>query len=408
MSRPPFLHPFAKPASEDFISIVGGEGCYVWDADGRRYLDAMASLWYCNIGHGRGEVADAVAEQQRTLGAFHTFDKFTNEPADALCATIANVAPGAGSRVFLTSSGSEAVDSAIKLARIAHAVAGRPERTTIVSRTPSYHGVTYGGLSATGLPANREHFGPLVGDIVQVDKDDLAALEAVFDERGDRIAAVIAEPVVGAGGVYPPAPGYLEGVRRLCDEHGAWLILDEVICGFGRLGTWWGGERFGVRADLTTFAKGVTSGYVPLGGVIVGPHVLAALDADQALVLRHGHTYSGHPTACAAGVVVLDIMTREGLFDRVEHIGKRLSAGLEQLVDDGLIAEARGDGAVWAAGLHGDDAQAVRDRMLVEGVIARPIGTDTIAFCPPLVIEGEDIDRCVDGLRAALTGDGEA
>ncbi|MDQ3538905.1 MAG: aminotransferase class III-fold pyridoxal phosphate-dependent enzyme [Actinomycetota bacterium] len=404
-SAPPaFLHPFAKPTATEFMRIVSGEGAIVTDDHGRSYVDAMGSLWYCNVGHGRAEIADAVAQQLRKLAAFHTFEKFTNDPADQLCEELVAIAPVEGARVFLTSSGSEAVDSAIKIARLAHAVGGQPQRQVIVSRRPSYHGVTYGGLAATGLPLNQEHFGSMLPDVVQTPHDDLGAVEAVFAERGERIAAVIAEPVIGAGGVYPPVVGYLQGLRRLCDEHGAWLILDEVICAFGRLGSWWGAERFGVRPDLVTFAKAVTSGYVPLGGVVIGGPVRRVLESDPALVLRHGHTYSGHPTACAAGLAALAITRREGLLDRASKIGERLASGLRSLADDGLIAEARGDGAVWAAGLHPDtDAVQVRDRMLTTGVITRPIGTATLSFCPPLVISDDDVDRCVTSLETAIT-----
>jgi adenosylmethionine-8-amino-7-oxononanoate aminotransferase len=303
-------------------------------------------------------------------------------------------------RVFLTCSGSEAVDAAIKLARVAHWCAGDRDRQLVVSRKPSYHGVTYGGATATGLLANQEGFGPLVGGVVQVDKDDLEAIERLFAERGQEVAAVIAEPVVGAGGVYPPVPGYLEGLRRLCDEHGAFLILDEVICGFGRLGRWWGAQRYGVVPDLVTFAKAVTSGYQPLGGVLVGGRVRAPLEADESFLLRHGHTYSGHPAAAAAGLVALEITRREGLLERATKVGERLAAGLNSLRDDGKVAEVRGDGAVWAVGLRPDQsAPALRDGMLERGVIPRPIGANTLAFCPPLVIEDADIDRCVTALE---------
>ena len=399
---PAYLHPFARPAAQDFITIVEGRGARVTDDQGREYIDAMASLWYCNVGHGRAEIADAVAGQMKRLAGFHTFEKFSNEPADAAAALIAELAPVADSRVFFTSSGSEAVDSALKLARLAQAVRGQPQRRVVISRRPSYHGVTYGGLAATGLPANQEHFGAMLPDVIQTDKDDLNAVAAVFEERGDEVAAVIAEPVIGAGGVYPPVEGYLEGLRRLCDEHGALLIFDEVICGFGRLGTWWGSQRYGVQPDLTTFAKAVTSGYLPLGGVVVAPAVRAMLEADSSLVLRHGNTYSGHPSACAAALVALDITRREGLIDRADKIGARLAAGLRSLLDDGKVADVRGDGAVWAVGFDDVDAVAVRDEMLPLGVIARPIGNATISFCPPLVIADEDLDRCVEALERAL------
>ena len=402
MTVPAFLHPFARPAAEDFVTIVSGSGARVTDSNGTEYVDAMASLWYCNVGHGREEIVDAVATQMRRLDAFHTFERFSNEPAEQVCDVIASLAPVPQSRVFLTSSGSEAVDSALKIARLAQAVKGEPRRSVVVSRRPSYHGVTYGGLAATGLPANQEHFGAMLADVVQTPHDDLAAVEALFAQRGDEIAAVIAEPVIGAGGVYPPVAGYLQRLRWLCDQHGAWLILDEVICGFGRLGTWWGAQRYDVRPDLLTFAKAVTSGYQPLGGVLVAPAVRDVLESDPALVLRHGHTYSGHPVACAAGLAALEITRREELLDRAGKIGARLSDGLESLRADGLVDDVRGDGAVWAVGLEDLDAAAVRDEMMSHGVIARPIGTATVSFCPPLVIEDDDIDRCVAALGAAV------
>lgn len=400
----PFLHPFAKPAAaaSSFTTMVRGEGALVWDVDGRRYIDAMASLWHCNIGHGRAEVAEAVAVQIGALETYHCFDRFSNAPADELADRLVQLAPVANSRVFLTSGGSEAVDSAIKLARLAQALSGHPDRTMIVSRTPSYHGVAYGGMTLTGLPNNRAHFGPGMGGAVQVPKDDLDAVRAVFTEHPDRVAAVFAEPVIGAGGVYPPAEGYLAELRALCDEHGAYLVLDEVICGFGRLGAWSGGEHYGVHADLTTFAKGVTSGYIPLGGVLLAPSVHEPLSADPTTMLMHGYTYSGHATACAAALACLNITEREGLLQRATEIGKRLSEGLQGLSEDGLVAEVRGAGAMWAVQLHpAVDAVAVRDRVLDAGVIVRPIGS-ALAMCPPLVITDEDVDTVLSVLREML------
>ncbi len=406
MPRSPFLHPYAKPAAEAdaFVTIVRGEGALVWDDQGNRYVDALASLWYCNVGHGRVEIVDAVTAQLHTLENFHTFDRFTNEPTEQLAATLVDLAPMEGTRVFFTCSGSESVDSAIKLARIAMFLRGEPERRVIVSRTNAYHGVTYGGLSAQGLPLNQQGFGPLLPDVVIVPHDDLAAVEALFAERGDQIAAVLAEPVIGAGGVYPPAAGYLEGLRRLCDTHRALLVFDEVISGFGRLGTWWGAQHYGVRPDMVTFAKAVTSGYQPLGGVLVGPAVREPLESDPAFVLRHGHTYSGHPAAAAAALANLDIIRSEGLVERAKHVGQRLAAGLQRLVEDGTIAGARGDGAVWAGLLpNGVSATEVREALMRRGVIARPLGDTAIAFCPPLVIEDADLDTVVDSFADAVT-----
>jgi putrescine aminotransferase len=382
--RPAFLHSYARPAAgpEAFIKIVRGEGATVWDDLGNSYVDALASLWYCEVGHGRKRIVDAVTKQMHEIAGFHTMK-------DA--------------RVFLTTCGSESVDTAIKLARLAHYVGGHPEKTVIISRKPSYHGVSYGALSATGLPANQEGFGPLLGDVVQVAHDSLHELDKVLHDRGPEVAAIIAEPVIGAGGVYPPVDGYLEGLRSKADKHGAFLILDEVICGFGRTGKWWGAQRYNVRPDLVTFAKGVTSGYQPLGGVLVGPAVRGPLEADAKLILRHGNTYSGHPACCAAALPNLDIIDEEGLVARAEHIGKRLSTGLRSLVDGDAILDVRGVGAVWAAVFdQGVPALEVREELLIRGVIARPIGTDVMAFCPPLVIDDADIDHCVEALGESV------
>ncbi len=398
---PALLHPFAKPALEDYITIVRGKGAAVWDASGKRYVDGLASLWYCNVGHGRTEVANAVARQMAQLETYHCFERFTTPAADELAERLVALAPVPGSRVFLTSGGSEAVDTALKLSRIAHAQAGRPERTIAISRTPSYHGVSYGAMTLTGLPLNRKDFGPGVGDVVQVDKDDLDAVRAVFEAHPGHVAAVFAEPVVGAGGVWPPAPGYLQGLRALCDEHGAHLVFDEVICGFGRLGTLFAGSHFGVAADITTFAKGVTSGYIPLGGALLAPIVHEALSADPEFVLRHGYTYSGHSTAAAAALACLDLTEREGLLDRAKRIGERLEPQLKALEAEGLVTDVRGVGALW--GVSVPDPFGTRDRMLDLGVIVRPIAPVSLAMCPPLVITDDDLDAIPAALRTALT-----
>jgi putrescine aminotransferase len=402
----PLLHPFAKPAAGAgaFTRIVRGEGALVFDDHGRRYVDAMASLWYCNVGHGRTEIAHAVAAQLGELENYHLFERFVNPRAEELAARLVELAPVPGSRVFLTSGGSEAVDTALKLSRVAHAQAGHPERTIVLSRRPSYHGVTYGGMALTGLPLNRKDFGNGMADVVQVDKDDLDGVRQVFEDNPGKVASVFTEPVIGAGGVWPPVPGYLEGLRALCDEHGAHLVFDEVICGFGRLGSTFAGTHFGVQADLTTFAKGVSSGYVPLGGVLVGPAVHEALSADPTFVLRHGYTYSGHAAACAAGLVCLDITEREGLAARATAVGDRLSTGLRGLRDADLLTDVRGVGALWGVSLHeGLDPVVVRDRMLNDGVVVRPITPSTLAICPPLVIQDDDVDLIVSIMQSALT-----
>ncbi len=402
-----FLHPFAKPAKERFITLVKGEGSVLWDVDGNEYIDGMASLWYCNVGHGRTEIADAVAAQIGQLETYSCFDPFTNPMADAIAERVAALAPIDDARVFLCGSGSESIDTAMKLARLAHVRAGHPERTLIISRMRGYHGTNYGGTTAQGLPPNKEGWGPLVPDVVQVPGDDIEALATLMAERSSEIAAVITEPVQGAGGVWPPEEGYLESVRRLCDQHGALLIFDEVITGFGRLGQWFGSIHYGVTPDLITFAKAVTSGYQPLGGVIVGKAVTDPLEADADYVLKTGYTYSGHASVAAAALTNLDIIEREGLLGEASRIGARLSAGLRSLADDGVIASVRGDGAVWAAGMHpGVDAAAVRDHMLTSGVIVRAIADHSCAMCPPLVTTDAQVDRIVDAMSTALASVG--
>jgi putrescine aminotransferase len=399
---PAFLHPFASPARSEFISIVRGEGATIWDADGREYVDAMASLWYCAVGHGRLEIADSVARQLGTIAAYSCFEPFTNGPADELAERVAALTPMESARVFFCDSGSEAIDTAMKLSRLAHALSGHPERTLVISRERGYHGVNFGGTSAQGIALNRAGWGPLVPDVVQAPSDDVEALAVLMAERSEQLAAVLVEPVQGAGGVYPPPIDYLADLRRLCDRHGALLIFDEVITGFGRLGSWFAAEHYGAVPDLTTFAKAITSGYMPLGGVLVGERVRAALEADPAYLLRHGYTYSGHAAACAAGLANLAIMEREGLVERSLGVGARLGDGLGALAADGTIDHARGDGAVWAAGLRPDqDAPSIRDTMLARGVITRAIGPDTLTFCPPLVTTDDQIDRIVDTLAAS-------
>lgn len=395
-----FLHPFAPTAKDDFVTIVGGEGAEVWDAAGNRYIDGMASLWYMNVGHGHPRMVSAIAEQAASLAAYNTFDPWTNEPTEALAARIDALAP-IDARVFFGSSGSEAVDTAMKLARLTHVLEGHPERTIIVSRERGYHGVNYGGTSAQGLPANKQGWGPLLTDVLQVPADEPEAMARVFDEHGGRIAAVLTEPVQGAGGVFPPAAGYLEGLRQICDAHGALLVFDEVITGFGRTGNWFAASHYGVHPDLITFAKAVTSGYVPLSGVVVGPRVWEALEADGG-VLRHGYTYSGHPLATRAGLEALSITEDEGLLDRVPALESAFREGLGALAADGLVADVRGVGAVWAVTVNdGVDAAAVRDRLLDRGVIVRPIGSH-LAVCPPLVITHAQVDRMLDALATEL------
>ena len=397
-----FLHAFAKPSSESFHNIVKGDGALLWDDTGKQYIDAIGSLWYCQIGHGRSEMADAIAAQVRQLETYSTFDPFTNPLADAVCDRIADLSPFDDARVFLCGSGSEAIDTAMKLARVAHVQAGDSNRVVIISRDRGYHGTNYGGTSAQGLPLNKIGYGTLLADVIQVDADDIEAMSLAVEQHQGRLAAIIAEPVQGAGGVWPATQEYLQGLRRLCDDAGAFLIFDEVITGFGRLGTWFGAQHFGVTPDMITFAKGVTSGYQPLGGVICGERVRAALETDPNFFLRTGYTYSGHATVCAAALKNIDIIEREGLLARATAIGARLEQGLAALTADGALTGYRGAGAIWAGALpDGVDATIVRDTMIDAGVIARSI-PGCVAVCPPLVITDDQIDAVLDALATAL------
>ena len=397
----PLLHAFAPPAKAeaDFVNIVRGEGSLLWDDAGNEYVDGLASLWYCQVGHGRTEIVDAVAEQMRRLEAYNIFDPFTNEPAARAAAMIVERSPHPDGRVFLGCSGSEAVDTVLKMARQYHQLAGDAERQVVVRRTHGYHGTNFGGTSAQGIAPNREGWGDLVPHFEEIPNDDLEAAATLFADRGDRIAAVISEPIQGAGGVHLPPDGYLEGLRRLCDDHGALLIFDEVISGFGRTGQWFGAQHFGVTPDLITFAKGVTSGYLPLSGVIASRRVCEAFE-EPGFVFRTGYTYSGHPASCAAGIANLELMDAEGLVERANHVGGRIRSGLAALQADGLIESWRGTGAVYAAEL-GRDSIPVRNEMMANGVIVRPIGT-CLAICPPLIISDDEVGRVLDTMAEAL------
>ena len=396
------LHPFSPPAmaEESFIEIVCGEGSLVFDAEGKDYVDGMANLWLCQVGHGRAEIVDAVTTQMRQIEAYNTFTPFTNGPAARVAEMIVERSPHPDGRTFLGCSGSEAVDTALKLARLVQQRRGAEGRQVVIKRTNGYHGTNFGGTSAQGIAPNREGWGELVPHFLEVPHDDLEAVASIFAEQGDRIAAVLTEPLQGAGGVFPPAEGYLEGLRRLCDDNEALLIFDEVICGFGRTGQWFGAQTFGVTPDLITFAKGVTSGYLPLSGVIVSRLVCNELEEDPGFLLRTGYTYSGHQASCAAGMANLQVMTDEGLDRRANHVGEKLREGLSALEADGLIESWRGMGAVYAAEL-GRDSIPVRNEILEEGVIVRPIGT-SLAICPPLVITDDEVGRIIDTMASAL------
>ena len=341
---------WAKVDGHELV-LVRGEGCRVWDADGNEYLDGTAGLWFANVGHGRAEIADAVAAQLRTLAAHHVFGDHANQPALELATRLADLAPVPDAAVFFGSGGGEAIDTAAKIVRRYWALVGQPQRTVIVSRRFAYHGTNAYGTSLSGIPAVRDGFGTLVGDVTEVAHDDADELARTLDELGDRAAAFIGEPMIGAGGAIPPPEGYWPAVERICRERGVLLIADEVISGFGRLGRWFGCERYGFTPDLMTCAKGISSGYVPLGAVVVSGHVRAPFWDENAAPFLHGGTYAGHPAACVAGLVNLDILEREGLVDRAAALELFLHDLLSPLLELPGVAEVRSAGLAGAVEL---------------------------------------------------------
>ena len=408
-----YWHPFANMAAVagNELTIARGEGSYVFDTDGRRYLDGTASLWYANVGYGRTEIADAVAQQLTTLHAFHTFGDFTNQPAEDLASRIASLSPDTGSKVFLTSGGSDSVDSAAKLARRYFAETGEPDRTVFIIRDWAYHGMHGYGTSLAGLAPNLEGTGPLIEQVVKVPHDSVDALIDTIEDVGPhRIAGLYCEPVIGAGGVRPVGRDYLEKARGLVGDAGGLFIADEVITGFGRVGDWFASTRFDLEPDLITFAKGVTSGYAPLGGVIVSPRVSAPFWTGDGALWRHGYTYSGHTASCTAALVNLDIMEREGLPARARQLEQELMDALQPLQSHPLVDHVRGGVGAMAAvqldleAVAADPTLAARaaNASREAGVITRAIAGGGLQASPPLIITPEQVEELAAGLRAGL------
>ena len=396
------LHGFSlsNKAEADFINIVSAKDCTLIDDQGKQYIDAMASLWLCQIGHGNSKVINAIKDQLDHLQTYNTFDPFTNTPAAEAAETIRRVSPHPEGRVFLGCSGSEAVDTALKLARMFHQRRGDPDRQIIIRRPAGYHGVNIGGTSVQGIEPNRIGWGDLLPHVLEIPNDDIEETASLFAQHGARIAAVICEPVQGAGGVIVPPDGYLSGLRRLCDQHGSLLIFDEVICGFGRTGEWFGSDTFGVKPDMLTFAKGVTSGYLPLSGVITSKELNEELTSNEAAKLMHGYTYSGHPTAAVAAIANIEVIESEGLVAEAQRIGKQMESGFKALLGDSTIESFRGIGGIWACEI-GEGSIPARDEMIKNGIVCRGIG-QALAFCPPLIITNNEIGIIFDTLSDVL------
>ncbi|MBQ28738.1 MAG: aspartate aminotransferase family protein [Acidimicrobiaceae bacterium] len=396
------LHAFSLPSKSeaDYINIVSAKDCTLVDDQGKQYIDGMASLWLCQIGHGNAKVINAIKDQLDQLQTYNTFDPFTNEPARQAAEAIRRVSPHPEGRVFLGCSGSEAVDTVLKLARMFHQRRGDSDRQIIVRRTGGYHGVNVGGTSVQGIEPNRVGWGDLLPHVVEIPNDDIEEAATLFAQHGSRIAAVICEPVQGAGGVIMPPDGYLEGLRRLCDQHGALLIFDEVICGFGRTGQWFASQTFNVTPDMLTFAKGVTSGYLPLAGVIISQALSEELTVDETAKFMHGYTYSGHPTPAAAAIANIEVIEEENLVDAAQRIQQRMSEGFTALLGDGMIQSFRGIGGIWACEI-GEDAIPARNAIIDRGVVCRGIG-EALALCPPLIITDDEIGTIFDTFSDVL------
>ena len=417
------------PYGEDWSKlpvIVSGDGCHITDDKGNRYIDGLAGLFTTQVGHGRAELAEVAATQMKELGFFPNWS-FQHPRSLELAAKIAEIAPGDLNSTFFVSSGSEAVETVIKLARQYHKANGEPGRYKFISRDIAYHGTTLGALSVTGLPTFKAPFEPLPGGFYHVkntqqDPEGAAdAIEQMIEAEGaDQIAAVILEPVQNAGGCLVPPPEYWKRVREICDKHGVLLVSDAVICAFGRLGEWFGIERFDVVPDMTTFAKGVTSGYLPMGGVVVNDKIANTL-RENAPMFAHGSTFGGHPVSSAVALENINIIEREGLLQNVHDLEGHFGDELNRMAaDHPIVKEVRGMGFFWAVEvkperangtpLTGDEYQryfkGVVSRKLMEGgLICRFDDKEdpVIQFSPALISDKEVLSKIADITDDALT-----
>jgi len=395
------------------VTMARAVGSTVYDVSGRAYLDAIASLWYVNVGHGRIELAEAAATQMRALACYQAYETFSSEPAEELARRVSALVPLPDAKVFFTpGGGSDAVDTAAKLARAYWNAVGRPGKQIIIARSHAYHGMNAFGTSLGGIPAFTDPFGPLVTLVEHVPWDDPATLAKIIEQAGaDRVGAFFCEPVVGAGGVYFPPDGYLAEVQQICRDNDVLFVADEVITGFGRTGEWFGSVRYELEPDMMTVAKGLTSGYLPLGAVIVGPRVAEPFwRAGSTEVFRHGYTYTAHPAACAVGLANLDIIEREGLVRRVRELESVLARVLAPLARHELVSEVRtGAGLlaaveISAAAREADPGLGARVVAVARssGVITRLLRGVALQISPPFVITPAELQQIADVYTAAL------
>jgi adenosylmethionine-8-amino-7-oxononanoate aminotransferase len=416
--------------------IVRGQGCYVWDAEGNRYLDGLSALFCVNIGHGRADLVQAGAEQAKELGFFTNWS-YAHPPAIELAAKVASLAPGALNRVFFTSGGSEAVESALKLARQYHKLTGKPNKYKVVAREIAYHGTSFGALSATGVTDLRSPFEPLTPGGCHVANTNTyrlppgvseselveAIAERIEFEGPDTVAAVILEPVQNAGGCFTPPEGYFERVREICDEYDVLMISDEVICAWGRLGEWFGCQRYGYEPDLITTAKGLTSAYAPMGAVIASDRVSEPFMHDTNS-FTHGFTFAGHPVCAAIALANLDAMDREGVLDNVRANEGAFRAMLDSLRDLPIVGDVRGVGFFHAIELVKDQEtkesfSEEESESLLRGFLSGELyrrglicraddrGDPVIQLSPPLIAGPEQFEEIEAVLRSVLTEAGE-
>jgi len=418
------IHPQYHPDDhEGAIIFASGKDAVLKSVDGKEYIDGLSCLWNVAIGHGRPEMADAAAEQMRELQYANNYTGFSNIPAIQLATKISEITYPDLNAVFFTSGGAESNESAFKTARWYWKMVGKPEKTKVISRMFGYHGVTLAAMSATGLPVFWPPFEPRVPGFVHInppypwmfDTDGADELEKkILEEGPETVAAFIAEPVMGAGGVVPPPDDYFPRVRAICDKYEVLFIADEVITGFGRTGKWFGLEHWDVQPDIVSFAKIVTSGYLPLGGIIISDELHnTMLNAPIDKKYMHAYTYSGHATCCAVGLKNIEIIENENLVERAGVLGARLLAGLKTLEDIPCVGEVRGLGLMCAVELAADRAtkkpfepglnmggRVIREGKL-RGVILRNRG-DVIMMAPPYVTTEEQIDTIVSVLRESL------
>ncbi|NUR31525.1 MAG: aspartate aminotransferase family protein [Kribbellaceae bacterium] len=389
------------------IVIVSADGIWLTTEDGHRLLDLPAGLWHANIGHGRERIAQAAARQMTTLETYHVFGIHANRPALDLAERLRGLVPVDNASFIFTSGGSDSIDVACKLARRHWQQVGRTGKTVVLSRAGGYHGLHGFGTSIAGLEFNRAGYGTdsLIPETARIPRADLAATRSIIEELGpDRIAALVAEPVVGTAGVHPPPDGYLQALQALCREFDILLIADEVITGFGRTGEWFASRRWGIEPDLITMAKGITSGYFPLGAVAVSGRISEPfMTGADAPIFRHGITYSGHATGCAVALENLDVLEEEHLLERVRDLEPVLAEAFRPLAASPLVDEVRSIGLMAGVQLRPDvPADHVIRACRERGVLTRLLADNTLHVCPPFVITPDELRFAADALATAL------